>query len=140
MNPIALLENVGSSISTGHPRKPLSGVEEGLARAAKRKRNGRKTSGKNYILDTNVLLHDPYSINRFADNHVWIPVDVLSELDRFKNEQTERGANARSVHRFLSRCFHQNSKLVMHGAKTPEGGTIRIAINEFLTAQKMTKE
>ena len=64
----------------------------------------------------------------------------LSELDNFKNEQTERGANARTVHRFLSRCFHQNSKLVMHGAKTPEGGTIRIAINEFLTAERMSKE
>jgi PhoH-like ATPase len=103
-------------------------------------RNGNRTHIKNYVLDTNVLLHDPHSVYRFADNHVWIPIDVLSELDNFKNEQTERGANARTVHRFLSRCFHQNSKLVMHGAKTPEGGTIRIAINEFLTAEKMSRE
>jgi PhoH-like ATPase len=102
--------------------------------------NGNRTRIKNYVLDTNVLLHDPHSVYRFADNHVWIPIDVLSELDRFKNEQNERGANARIVHRFLSRCFHQNSKLVMHGAKTPEGGTIRIAINEFLTGDKMSKE
>jgi PhoH-like ATPase len=102
--------------------------------------NGNRTRIKNYVLDTNVLLHDPHSVYRFADNHVWIPIDVLSELDNFKNEQTERGANARTVHRFLSRCFHQNSKLVMHGAKTPEGGTIRIAINEFLTAERMSKE
>ncbi|MBV8968455.1 MAG: hypothetical protein JO331_05265, partial [Verrucomicrobia bacterium] len=43
---------------------------------------------KNYVLDTNVLLHDPHSVYRFADNHVWIPIDVLSELDKFKNEQT----------------------------------------------------
>lgn len=102
--------------------------------------NGSGTRIKNYVLDTNVLLHDPHSVYRFADNHVWIPIDVLSELDKFKNEQTERGANARTVHRFLSRCFHQNSKLVMNGAKTPEGGTIRIAINEFLTAERMSKE
>jgi PhoH-like ATPase len=102
--------------------------------------NGSGTRIKNYVLDTNVLLHDPHSVYKFADNHVWIPIDVLSELDKFKNEQTERGANARTVHRFLSRCFHQNSKLVMHGAKTPEGGTIRIAINEFLTAERMSKE
>jgi PhoH-like ATPase len=102
--------------------------------------NGARPRVKNYVLDTNVLLHDPHSVYRFADNHVWIPIDVLSELDKFKNEQTERGANARTVHRFLSRCFHQNSKLVMHGAKTPEGGTVRIAINEFLTAEKMSKE
>jgi PhoH-like ATPase len=102
--------------------------------------NGSRTHIKNYVLDTNVLLHDPHSVYRFADNHVWIPIDVLSELDKFKNEQNERGANARTVHRFLSRCFHQNSKLVMHGAKTPEGGTVRIAINEFLTAERMNKE
>src|SRR3984893_7339592 len=102
--------------------------------------NGNRMRIKNYVLDTNVLLHDPHSVYRFADNHVWIPIDVLSELDNFKNEQTERGANARTVHRFLSRCFHQNSKLVLHGAKTPGGGTIRIAINEFLTAERMTKE
>jgi PhoH-like ATPase len=50
---------------------------------------------KNYVLDTNVLLHDPASLERFKDNHLCIPVDVLAELDRFKSEQTERGANAR---------------------------------------------
>src|SRR5580700_11235429 len=102
--------------------------------------NGSESHIKNYVIDTNVLLHDPHSVYRFADNHVWIPIDVLSELDKFKNEQSERGANARTVHRFLSRCFNQNSKLVMRGAKTPEGGTIRIAINEFLTAERMSKE
>src|ERR1700738_5034616 len=102
--------------------------------------NGSQSRIKNYVIDTNVLLHDPHSVYRFADNHVWIPIDVLSELDKFKNEQNERGANARNVHRFLTRCFHQNSKLVMQGANTPEGGTIRIAINEFLTGEKMSKE
>lgn len=101
--------------------------------------NGSHSRIKNYVLDTNVLLHDPHSVYRFGDNHVWIPVDVLSELDRFKNEQTERGANARTVHRFLTRCFNQNSKLVIKGAKTPGGGTIRVAVNEFLTATKVSK-
>jgi hypothetical protein len=62
--------------------------------------NGSGARVKNYVLDTNVLLHDPHSVYRFADNHVWIPIDVLGELDKFKNEQTER-ANARTVHRFL---------------------------------------
>jgi PhoH-like ATPase len=102
--------------------------------------NGSRVHIKNYVLDTNVLLHDPHSVYRFADNHDWIPIDVLGELDKFKNEQTERGANARTVHRFLSRCFNQNSKLVLHGAKTPGGGTIRVAVNEFLTAERAGKE
>jgi PhoH-like ATPase len=102
--------------------------------------NGSQSRVKNYVIDTNVLLHDPHSVYRFADNHVWIPIDVLSELDRFKNEQSERGANARTVHRFLSRCFNQNSKLVVRGAKTPGGGTIRIAISELLTSEKLSNE
>src|SRR4030088_1179092 len=102
--------------------------------------NGHDSPVKNYVLDTNVLLHDPHSVYRFADNHVWIPIDVLSELDKFKNEQTERGANARTVHRFLTRCFNQDSKLVRHGARTPEGGTIRIGLNEFLTGPRVHKD
>src|ERR1700751_4258091 len=103
-------------------------------------RNGSSSHVKNYVLDTNVLLHDPHSVYRFADNHVWIPIEVLSEMDKFKNEQTERGANARAVHRFLTRCFNRNSRLVLRGAKTPGGGTIRIAVNEFLTAATKSKE
>jgi PhoH-like ATPase len=102
--------------------------------------NGSQSRIKNYVIDTNVLLHDPHSVYRFADNHVWVPIDVLIELDKFKNEQSERGANARTVHRFLSRCFNQNSKLVVRGAKTPGGGTIRIAIGELLTSTKLSKE
>jgi PhoH-like ATPase len=103
-------------------------------------RNGNSSYVKNYVLDTNVLLHDPHSVYRFADNHVWIPIEVLSEMDKFKNEQTERGANARAVHRFLTRCFNQNSRLVLRGAKTPGGGTIRIAVNEFLSVFRTNKE
>src|SRR6266404_9278239 len=103
-------------------------------------RNGSSGQVKNYVLDTNVLLHDPHSVYRFADNHVWIPIEVLSEMDKFKNEQTERGANARAVHRFLTRCFNQNSRLVLRGAKTPGGGTIRIAVNEFLSVFRTNKE
>jgi predicted ribonuclease YlaK len=67
------------------------------------------------VLDTNVLLHDPACINRFAEHAVCIPVDVLSELDRFKNEMTERGANAREVHRTLIQG-HQ------HAAQGPRRG------------------
>jgi PhoH-like ATPase len=84
---------------------------------------------KNFVLDTNVLLHDPFSFQRFEDNHVWIPVDVLAELDKFKNEQSERGANARSVHRAFSRIFSgQDAKAVTQGVRTDGGGTIRLAV------------
>ena len=66
---------------------------------------------KNYVLDTNVLLHDPAALERFKENHLCILVDVLAELDKFKSEQTERGANARRVHRRLTEMFSCSEKV-----------------------------
>ncbi len=82
---------------------------------------------KNYVLDTNVLLHDPASLERFKENHLCIPVDVLAELDKFKSEQTERGANARRVHRRLTEMF-ATSETVTHGVSNAFGGTVRMVI------------
>lgn len=83
--------------------------------------------GKNFVLDTNVLLHDPACLSRFTDNHICIPADVLSELDKFKNEQSERGANARQVHRKLTEIF-SDAESVTHGVETEGGGTVRLVI------------
>ncbi len=85
------------------------------------------SGAKNFVLDTNVLLHDPGCLNRFADNHLCIPADVLSELDKFKNEQSDRGANARQVHRKLTELF-SNEGSVTQGVATDGGGTIRLVI------------
>ncbi len=82
---------------------------------------------KNFVLDTNVLLHDPACLTRFTDNHICLPVDVLAELDRFKTEQTERGANARKVHRMLTEMFSCARK-VTSGVPTEGGGSIRLVI------------
>ncbi|MDP4623866.1 MAG: PhoH family protein [Akkermansiaceae bacterium] len=83
--------------------------------------------GKNYVLDTNVLLHDPACLERFKENHICILVDVLAELDKFKSEQSERGANARRVHRRLTDIFAA-STAVTGGVPTEGGGTIRLVI------------
>jgi PhoH-like ATPase len=56
---------------------------------------------KNYVLDTNILLHDPNAIFRFDDNNVIIPIYVIEEVDQFKREGTERGRNARTIARLL---------------------------------------
>jgi PhoH-like ATPase len=100
--------------------------------SASGKNGSRECLAKNFVIDTNVLLHDPHSLNRFENNHVFIPVEVLSELDRFKNEQTERGANARSVHRELTQLFGRNTRSVTRGVKTTGGGSVRILIGETL--------
>jgi PhoH-like ATPase len=81
---------------------------------------------KTFILDTNVLLHDPGCIHKFAEHTLCIPVDVLSELDRFKNEMTERGANAREVHRALMKAFSAPGASIMDGIKTDGGGLLKL--------------
>jgi len=83
---------------------------------------------KHYILDTNVLIHDPGSPFQFQDNFVWIPVEVFEELDRFKSESSTRGANAREVHRRLSERF-MNPSDMQAGVKLENGGTLRVCIN-----------
>ena len=58
---------------------------------------------KNFVLDTNVLLHDAEAITAFADNNVVIPIYVLEEVDTFKKDVSELGRNARRVSRNLDR-------------------------------------
>ena len=79
---------------------------------------------KNYILDTNVLLHDPNSPLHFQDNQVLIPIEVIEEIDRFKRESTERGQNARTVSRMLDGL--RATGRLSEGVALPTGGRLRI--------------
>ncbi len=80
---------------------------------------------KNFILDTNVLLHEATAIQRFKDNHIIIPLKVIEEIDHFKKDQSELGRNARHVSRLLD-DLRQHGKL-NKGVELPHGGTLRIA-------------
>ena len=95
--------------------------------------------GKNYVLDTNVLLHDPGCLQKFQDNHICISTDVLTELDRFKNEQSERGANARRVHRKVVEFFEGTENLSA-GVPTDGGGSIRIVLFDPSSSEKSSAQ
>lgn len=128
--------------STLHAVSPQLENGESLLSADQLERFGLKApraQGKHYVLDTNVLLHEPGCLNRFQDNHLCIPADVLSELDRFKTEQTERGANARKVHRALTEIFGTNGE-VTSGVPTDGGGTIRLVIYDPSLCEKSSRE
>jgi PhoH-like ATPase len=56
---------------------------------------------KNFVLDTNVLLHDPRSLFGFGDNNVVVPIYVIEEIDNFKRDLSTLGRNARQVSRYL---------------------------------------
>ncbi len=86
---------------------------------------------KNYILDTNVLLHDPNSITSFKENNVLIPIEVIEEIDRFKREPSELGQNARAVSRMLD-GFRKDGSL-SEGVTVSSGGRLRIIFKETKT-------
>jgi PhoH-like ATPase len=83
---------------------------------------------KNYVLDTNVLLHDPHSVLAFKDNNVLIPIEVIEEIDHFKRESSELGQNARTVSRMLD-GFREKGHL-NKGITLDTGGTLRIIFHE----------
>ena len=87
---------------------------------------------KNYVLDTNVLLHDPQAIFKFSDNTVILPLTVIEEIDRFKKDQSETGRNARQISRMID-DFRAQAKLI-DGVPLVNGGILKVAIyrQEFL--------
>src|SRR6476646_2773196 len=82
---------------------------------------------KTFVLDTNVLLHDPRAIFHFADNTVVIPIYVLEEIDHFKKELSERGRNAREVARRLDE-LRNNGAHLSDGVPLEGGGQLRVAL------------
>ncbi|MDQ3205998.1 MAG: PhoH family protein [Pseudomonadota bacterium] len=55
-----------------------------------------------YVLDTNVLMHDPTALFKFQEHDVFLPMQVIEELDNGKKGTTEASRNARQVSRFLN--------------------------------------
>jgi PhoH-like ATPase len=84
---------------------------------------------KNYVLDTNVLLHEPRALYAFADNNVIIPIYVLEEIDTFKKDQNELGRSARQVARLLDQHRNEEGGL-SHAQPTESGGTVRVALSK----------
>lgn len=83
-----------------------------------------KSRKKLYILDTNVLIHDPKALFAFDDVQIGIPSMVLEELDSFKHEGTDRGRNARETIRSLDGLRQQGS--LREGVKLANGSTVQV--------------
>src|SRR4051812_31951015 len=80
---------------------------------------------KTYVLDTNVLLHDPQSLFAFEDNDVVIPIYVIEEVDTFKKDMSELGRNARQVARHLDGM--RDKGRLHEGIANETGGRVFIA-------------
>jgi len=85
---------------------------------------------KIYVLDTNVLIHDPRALFNFADNHVHLPIGVIEELDNFKKGADEKARNARETVRQLDRLRGKGS--LFEGVPLDNGGTLLVEIESHV--------
>ena len=69
---------------------------------------------KLFVLDTNVLMHDPAAIFRFQEHDIFIPMIVLEELDHAKKGLTEVARNVRQVSRFLDELIHDANQQTLN--------------------------
>ena len=91
---------------------------------------------KTFVLDTNILLHNPNAMFMFADNEVIIPFDVLEELDKFKTGSDDLGRSARTAIRYLDRLREKGN---LHDGIEDDvsKGIVRVVVNGDLTSCPM---
>jgi PhoH-like ATPase len=91
---------------------------------------------KLFVLDTNVLMHDPTSLFRFEEHDVFLPMATLEELDQHKKGMTEVARNARQVSRFLDEIVSGSELDIEAGitlySKTRKSATGRLFLQTHL--------
>ena len=90
---------------------------------------------KHFVLDTNVLLHNPNSLYMFEENVVVIPFTVLGELDKFKKNNDDTGRSAREVIRQLDKLRSKGT--LADGVQwNGHGGTVRVEFADLSSCEK----
>lgn len=82
---------------------------------------------KIYVIDTNVLLHDPKAIFKFQDNDIIIPLVAIEEMDNIKRRHDEVGRNARKVAHLIDDLRAKGK--IFEGVPLENGGTIKVELN-----------
>ena len=89
---------------------------------------------KIYVLDTNVLVHDPKALLSFAGAEIGIPAITLEQLDELKKEETTRGRNTREAIRILDSLRHKGS--LRDGVTLDNGGLLRVLFPDDFKVDK----
>ncbi|WP_163559668.1 PhoH family protein [Halomonas sp. NO4] len=92
-----------------------------------------KKAKRLYVLDTNVLIHDPAALYQFEEHEVVIPMTVLEELDKHKNGLREIARTARQVSRTLSDLTNEVTfDEIQRGIPIPRAGGTTLGVLRFL--------
>jgi len=88
-------------------------------------KSGKQPQMKCFVIDTNVLIHNPNAVFSFSDNIVIIPITVIEELDKFKMMSDKKGMHSRQILRQIDSLIKKGA--LKKGAKMPNGGILKIA-------------
>jgi PhoH-like ATPase len=95
---------------------------------------------KLFVLDTNVLMHDPTSLFRFQEHDVFLPMVTLEELDANKKGMSEVARNARQVSRFLDALLGDSSTDIEHGIPLQSQGDRTATGRLFMQTQAINHD
>ncbi|MFZ1765425.1 MAG: PhoH family protein [Candidatus Nitrotoga sp.] len=95
---------------------------------------------KLFVLDTNVLMHDPTSLFRFEEHDIYLPIFVLEELDNNKKGMTEVARNARQASRFLDSLVSESTNNIDAGVPLQMPGNKGATGRLFLQTQFINNE
>jgi PhoH-like ATPase len=85
-----------------------------------------KEENKTFVIDTNVLIHNPEALLSFRDTEIVLPLWVLEELDSLKTYADQRGKSARDAIRFISSLTSSGN--LHEGVKLPNGSILRVVM------------
>jgi PhoH-like ATPase len=92
---------------------------------------------KLFVLDTNVLMHDPMCLFRFEEHDVFLPMIVLEELDGHKKGMTEVARNARQTSRSLDALVASHNADIITGIKLDGTGHIEVGGRLFFQTEPL---
>ena len=101
-------------------------------------------TAKTFVIDTNVLIHDPEALFKFEENHVVIPICVLEELDGLKKSANEVGRNARQALRLLDALDAEGKLGAPSDSRTEyvndSNGTLEIALSTQVYRESLPQD
>ncbi len=111
-------------------KKPVKNLVQGFEEVPQNiSKRGKKSLGphKLFVLDTNVLMHDPMCLFRFEEHDVFLPMVVLEELDNHKKGMTEVARNARQTSRTLDALVSASNESIDQGLALNGTGYIEVS-------------
>lgn len=133
LHPSAFAENVETWLD-----EPQPSLKKRVASAVKPKKAKPSGPSKLFVLDTNVLMHDPMSLFRFEEHDVFLPMIVLEELDGHKKGMSEVARNARQASRMLDALAGTQGADIAHGLKLDSTGHREAGGNLFFQTMPLS--